>query len=843
MKIRDYIRKVFLGRLEAYPCLVIYDPDNRYAEIAMGLTGQGLTVVDGGKSTILAREEVMKFWTDCGKDSSEDKRLVVYLPISKPAEPAEKIRDPYSFLWVGQEDRKAGVFPLAGDTDAYSTLCRLAKPDFVGCIDQLFADGCPDFDTIDQVDAGGGWPVLQATLRAESGAEILVGLISPSKAQGKALAQDGWIEECRRFCKAVLGMDLSGRISKAEKVGEEIARFLLFSEFVFDLPDGGLPPQLADIPHAAVGARPLVYGVCDTLRKNVDHQQTYQRLAEETAAKLRLEALTHSIPDLGERDTFAFEERTFLKRFAESVASGDLDRAERIVDDRRTSIWVSQASRQTEWGVAERGVRLLRRIDDFEAELPRHLDRLNTLVGFYVSRLREADSLQRAFEQGVDDLLGDEDALKKFIVAVRGRFRNFTEVVHQGFMRLVQKDGWPADGIPRQTEVFRRFVAPSVDERRRTALIMVDALRFELGAELFTEIGQSYHAKLDAVAAQLPTATPIGMASILPEADGKLTLARKAEELIPALNGSFILTPEDRLRHAKSIYGDRAEMVDLTELVLNRVKSLPAGVQLVLVKTSDIDWMGESHPHLAGRNLQSNLRDIIRGIRKLADLGCERVIVTTDHGFLLMPEALAGDQVEMPPGDWIFRKRRSLLGRGTSSNPNVLVFDVAAVGICGDVEKYAVPATLATFSRGARYCHEGLSLQECILPVISIDTAKGAGGEDSAVNPEIALSYKGGRLKITTRRPVIEIAMSPGLFHDSARIALAVVAGDETVGYVAAGDAVDSAMGLINLKPGETTRVPLRMDDGFEGAFEVKAGDPETGLVYDRLKLKTDYLE
>jgi hypothetical protein len=48
-------------------------------------------------------------------------------------------------------------------------------------------------------------------------------------------------------------------------IANELWRFLLFSEFVFDLPEALLAAP-ADIPHAPVPARPLVEDLCDRLR-------------------------------------------------------------------------------------------------------------------------------------------------------------------------------------------------------------------------------------------------------------------------------------------------------------------------------------------------------------------------------------------------------------------------------------------------------------------------------------------------------------------------------------------------------------------------------------------------
>ncbi len=332
------------------------------------------------------------------------------------------------------------------------------------------------------------------------------------------------------------------------------------------------------------------------------------------------------------------------------------------------------------------------------------------------------------------------------------------------------------------------------------------------------------------------------MASLLPEADARLKIENRDGKMVPTLGGKAVVLPADRLAYVQTLYGDRVAMKDMTELILANDLNLPPTVQLLMVKTSDIDWMGESHPALAIRNLMPNLKDIMAAVRKLADGGFERVVITTDHGFVLLPDTQPGDSVTQPSGNWPFAKRRSLRGKG-AGNKDVLVFDVAAVGICGDTENYAVPRTYATFASGVRYFHEGLSLQECILPVLCVDVEH-KEEETSAMAPELTLSYRGGVKKVTTRRPFIQVELATGLFAEELRFVLqAVDDGGKVVGHAAASECVDAGTGMVRLAPGRPVKVPMRLDDDFEGNLQIQAIDPESSYVYDRLDLKTDYLE
>jgi hypothetical protein len=60
MKIRDFIQnEVFGARAKQAGCLVIYDPQRRYQEIANQLQASNCRVVDASHSVIEAREAAM----------------------------------------------------------------------------------------------------------------------------------------------------------------------------------------------------------------------------------------------------------------------------------------------------------------------------------------------------------------------------------------------------------------------------------------------------------------------------------------------------------------------------------------------------------------------------------------------------------------------------------------------------------------------------------------------------------------------------------------------------------------------------------------------------------------
>jgi hypothetical protein len=324
--------------------------------------------------------------------------------------------------------------------------------------------------------------------------------------------------------------------------------------------------------------------------------------------------------------------------------------------------------------------------------------------------------------------------------------------------------------------------------------------------------------------------------------DSKLTLIRDNDDLIPSLGGMKIKTPDDRLQYMKGIYGDRCHMIDLDDLLKKKNIKFPVTMQLLVVKTTVIDDIGEIMPREVHRFIPSLIKKMISAVSKLAGYEFKKAVFATDHGFILFNEQEAGDTVPKPDGEWLKTKARSLLGSG-SANPGTVLFDISQVGIRGDAEHYVVPRTYGTFSKSGPYSHEGLSLQECVLPLLSIDLQKEQKAEIGVV--DIVLSYKGGASAITTRRPMIEISwFTIDLFAGEVEFQLEAYAKGKLVAEATSCSYLNPATNLIGIKPGNAIKVPLKMQEDFEGSFEVKAIDPSTGVVYGKpLKLKTDYME
>jgi hypothetical protein len=841
MSIAEYIReKVLRPRLKETGCLVVYDTDKRYRELCFDLATEKIRVIDTSESSIESREAALLALRKLGQPNSPIEGVLIYVPTKKPVTDEQKQVDPFALY-----AECGAVFPQ-GDGDEYLNLCLRAKPDNATEIRQVFATtpAGPAFAVIDAIGGGVSWPQLRAILRVDSSREILKSLLVPTPAQVSDLkGQDAWVQEARDFLRATLGLILKTRSKSWPSLAEELWRYLLFSEFVFDLPVI-LPEALKGVPHAPIEARPIVEDVCNQLRSDLNLRVTYIEKAENIEAELNLKVLCGEIEDLGERDTFPFEERTFLRVAIKGLVSGDMDTVRGVISRHKSSVWVDKGESQAQWELMRSGLNLIEACEDFERQLPEHSRSQAGLLDFYLGSLREVDRLQREFEQSVGVLIDPGKEMYEVISQARARYRRLAEKVQSVFMKHIETDGWPPKGRPANADTFDRFIADRLKENGlKVAYLMVDALRYELGVALERLLAEDVTVELQATYAQLPTITLVGMASLLPGALTGLTLTLENDSLVPKLAGVPVSNVAQRMNVLAKHYGDRFAEMQLKDFVNSKLP-IADTVDLLVLRSTEIDSQLENNPETTLSLIPGTLKLIRVALYRLREMGFKEAVIATDHGFFLNTQAEAGDVCVKPEGNWHNAHDRMMLGEGSVDSHN-LVFSAEKVGICGNFSQVALPRSMAPYRAGHLYFHGGASLTEAVVPVLV--ARLDATNEDALHKVLVKLSYKNGSKRITTRLPVIEVTIVAGnIFSQDLNVEILLEAHDSkgnVVGEPRPGGDVNPATRTVTLMCGERKQIALRMEEEFRGQFEVNALNPSTLAAYCRLPLETDYTE
>ncbi len=844
MSLTSYIRKRLADLLEEHRVVVWFDSEQAFGEIAQSFSLPSCRVVSAADSQLSARfqaDELVRLINDANRPTDKNAKVLVYVPRMSGASEEEQVQDPFEAL------ARIGVAFGAHEAEHLPSLARQAMPQRMAEIDRLFKEGRPTVSLLEGLGDGNRYPLLEEATGTDSVVEATAQLLCRPEWIQKIKAVPGASEELLRLLRAELGFAQPQDTRSVDSLIDPLGRYVLFSEFVFDCPSL-LPDALACIARADAPFRDVVYAICDRIRGSDDTRDGYIRLATGLEKALRLPALTSDLSELGVRDTFPFEERVYLSRLVTFSQAGDLSSARVIVQQRRKSVWHSLPERALLWKLAERCVDFLQAAVAWTDRKPKSESPVRGWIDAYTATdgLWLVDRHQRVVEQGAAECV-EHAEVTDLITLCRQRYREVVETTQTDFLQAVGREGWPPDGVRRQTQTFNAHVAPALMERRKVAYFLVDALRYEMGRDLALVLESFGPVSVSGAVTVLPTTTPCGMAALMPGADGAITLVEDRDDLTPALAGRLLAGSKERMALLKEQYGDRFRDLTLADLLSasqKKLQGLIASADFLVVRTQDIDALGEGPSlYLARKFMSGILEDVRHATGRLAALGFETFVYAADHGHILLPEVPPGDVVAEPPGAWKKAKRRCRLGSSHSSSPGVIVFPASRMGIVGPVHDFVVTTGFRVFSAGEGYFHEGLSLQECLIPVVVLQAREQTTGQSEHVQVEIRYRSE----SFTSKVVGLKVGFN-SLFESSLTIRFEAYDGAgskaKVVGKAADCDARDPATGLVTLVKGAESQIPLRLDDDFQGeVIEVRAIDPATGAVFHRLKLKNAAME
>lgn len=801
--------------------------------------------MDTSASTLKSRREADRIFRGLNNPDDatlKNQHLLIYCPRRRGRTDEQRCEDPFEVFAVF-----GAVF---GDKESESlqSLARQAMPERAAEIDRLFAEGRPTLSMLDNLQDGQSFPLLQDCLGSDAPFDVAAQVLCVPGTVVKIIVTPGVLDELLRLLHNEYGYTLPSRASQVESRLEPFAPYVLLSEFAFGLGEP-LPDALASIPIAPVQHKDRILALCDRMRRSNDTREGYIDLVQRLETQLRMRDIFRDYVTLGSRDTFPFEERHHLHHVQALLEAGKLDDARTVIEARRGSVWSTLGERAVLWKVAERCVEFLEAVETCSPHLVEASKAVLDHIAAYIDRdhgLWRVDRQQRLVEQGAAHCAEDGE-IERMIDMCRRRYRAFADQVQTCFLKAVQRDGWPPEGILRQSQIFERYVAPVLQGGGRVVYFLADALRYEMGRDLGMTLADTGTVRIEACVSSLPTVTPFGMAALLPGADSAYKIVMKGNELVPAIGDQLLPGSKERMALLKSRYGDRFADITLEQVMSLNPKKPPkaiAHVELLVVRTQELDSYGESmNLYQARKHMSGILGEFVTATNRLSRLGFTTFIFAADHGHVLLPEVPAGDTVSRPPGEWALVKRRSLLGHSTGAASGVVVLKTEHLGMQAPVPEMAVATGFRVFKAGSGHFHEGISLPECVLPVVVVHVAPVP--DSSTTGMEVSLPYRSDRF---TSRVIGLNVFFNSLFDASLVIRVEAYDGSgaraKVVGEAADCDARDPVTGLITLQRGQHTQILLRLDDDFEGqAIEVRAIDASgSGVALARLPLRNAML-
>ncbi|HPI26822.1 MAG TPA: BREX-1 system phosphatase PglZ type A, partial [Candidatus Cloacimonadota bacterium] len=258
-----------------------------------------------------------------------------------------------------------------------------------------------------------------------------------------------------------------------------------------------------------------------------------------------------------------------------------------------------------------------------------------------------------------------------------------------GQMKYMER--YSSQVIPLQSEFWKKEISPYLEENKKIFVIISDALRYEIGSELMSQIRQEdrYEAELGACMGMLPSYTQLGMAALLPHE--QISIAPDGSVKIDGISSKG----SDNRRKILALHtNDRALLLKASDVLSKNAdesKKLYRDFHVIYVYQNKIDALGDdlTTESQVFEAVEAAIIEIIELLRKLTSGNANNIVITSDHGFLYQHRTLEDSDFLSETdvsGNVLYGHRRFILGTDLKSKSALMHFASKQLGLHGDIE-------------------------------------------------------------------------------------------------------------------------------------------------------------
>jgi len=852
--VSDYLRSLIYHQVKSHSLVVWYDPEGHYLDFQKSLELPETAVVSFQGSFFALRYQIDHLLND-----DEPPRLLIYLPLDRS--------DTYNAL---VEAEAAGVVMQPGQhpnerNTRLSIIARNALKKSLGeeaaaDIEKQVASGKLSFSELDGIGDRVGQKiagVIPLIFQTTNPKDVDFKFLSSDRYDERIIEKDA-LSELTLMMQGEFGLQAQVQVQvqvqtgSPEEVRQKLARHILVTEFLSSL-KSGVPAQLAAMSIASnPGAADACRSFAREWRQRRDLKESYVKHAVRIESEIFCQPLKFSIQDLDGLETFSCTDSMLQVQIEKALAENASPEILEMSRQRQSGFWSGIYPQiQMQWAFISVLAQLLLEADRVERELTRAGSDLETILRAYAGG--EApwcllDTYYRWMERRYQKLCDVNEELEWLVNRSRDRYMAVGSNLATAFQKSFEAFGFRAGGLPRQYEIFDKYVRPSLAEGK-TAYFLVDALRFEMARDLIESLSDEYETTLTPVLACVPTITEIGMAALLPGAN-EGTVIGAGESKLAVKIGDFILkNRSDRMEFLKSSLNSTrlnsrifvTWMDDLLPTPKKHIRNAIENSDLIIVTSREIDNLCEKGEiSLARRAMDEVLDELRQAFKAMASNGVKTIIVAADHGYLFGDKISDNMVIKPPGGDEADLHRRVWIGRGGSRDDSFMRARVSEFGLKSDLE-LATPWGFACFAvsgGSGSYFHGGLSPQEVIIPLV---TLKPQFIEKQAY--PVVWSIAPGSQKISTSYFSLTISgRSSSLTSPEAlkvKVVIKAKAIDEVISKpISASYDFEEATGEVRLKPSESdplsyekNTVTLEIYPTTEKTASIQLMDATTGVL------------
>lgn len=384
------------------------------------------------------------------------------------------------------------------------------------------------------------------------------------------------------------------------------------------------------------------------------------------------------------------------------------------------------------------------RIFEFKKECPSiPVELPQYMVKSYIDKYYLMDLYYRKFYIAFDKN-SNSQILQRLRDMVEGIYTNWfmTELSYNWSETISKNIGgiWNIPETIKQEDFYNKFIHSRINDGDRVFVIVSDALRYEVAAELCDKLDAESlgSAELISLIAGLPTNTKFGMARLLPHRD--IELRDNGFVYVDKINSGNM---EGRKQILTNITEESTAIDYKNYMLMSRdeLRDFYKGKRLNYIYHNTIDAIGDDAATeiKAFDSTESSIEELSRLINSLrGNLSATNIFITSDHGFIYQREKLEEvDKMSKENLNPIESKRRYMISEETRDVDGLLRFSMKGTFDEESRLNVYIPKANIRFKTqgaGANFVHGGASLQEIVVPLILYKNK--VSGQIGAIRPE-----------------------------------------------------------------------------------------------------------
>lgn len=499
---------------------------------------------------------------------------------------------------------------------------------------------------------------------------------------------------------------------------------------------------------------------------NVDMRRVLRDLSIDVVDDLRLNTsiMDMGVDELAGKNLFREVDNTLVSRLFERLGYDSItdDEIQRIVTARRGGLWYEEY--EPLYACIAAASRLRATLNECSGLLI-SVDSPERGIELYASELYKAD---RAYREYVTAWRRAHPEARSVDTDLQESYRSYQHALGQAWQMQVDKlERWSFKGVDAQSDFYEREISPVVGAKKKIAVIVSDALRYEAAQELAERINREnrFSTDLKKQYGVLPSYTQLGMAALLPHDPSSAhdSLAFGKDHYGVLVDGRSATGTENRDAILGDVGGKAIQAGELLKMKSIDVKALYRSCNVLYVYHNVIDAHGDSDKteDEVFDSCETAFRELTDVVKKLAGGNVNNMIITSDHGFLYQGFDLDDSEwlSTQPQGDevWV-KKRRFTIGSRLAPDRAFITFTAAQAGLDdpdGEGVTIQIPNSIMRLRKqgtGSHYVHGGSALPEIVVPVLHVSKGRSAAGDARPVEFRIMQ----GTDRITGRQLTVE---------------------------------------------------------------------------------------